>query len=276
MLRPVSVRRSASAPPRTFSGALRAGRRLTSPRRVLAMVGSAMTLLTVARAVVLFVESYSAVRSERLADTDLMNLCVDGSAAHSVDFRALCIKKKAERASPVLLKALLRACSTAFADFCEVFSSWTKIGLLVLFCLTGIAAPVVKAVALLCTAHLRRRAARRHRAGSTPMVALPRAANADDSSDDDDEAEHDDRGARGLLTSITLDDGDEEDAFGQGRVWARPSMGALAAMGRLMRRRRAARRAVATLGGPLEEDGEYDDADDYGYANGGVGHAKRN
>ena len=43
--------------------------------------------------------------------------------AHSADFRALCIKKKAERASPVLLKALLRACSTAFADFCEVFSS---------------------------------------------------------------------------------------------------------------------------------------------------------
>ena len=224
-----------------------------------------MTLLTVARAVVLFVESYSAVRSERLADSDLMNLCVDGSAAHSADFRALCIKKKAERASPVLLKALLRACSTAFADFCEVFSSWTKIGLLVLFCLTGIAAPVVKAVALLCTAHLRRRAARRHRGSSASMVALPRAGSADDSSDDDhDEAEHDDRGARGLLTTITLDDGDDDDAFGQGRVWARPTMGALAAMGRLMRRRRAARRAVATLGGHSRTTGD-DDADDFGY-----------
>ena len=83
--------------------------------------------------------------------------------------------------------------------------------------------------------------------------------------------------ARAGLTTITLDDGDDDDAFAQGRVWARPTMGALAAMGRLMRRRRAARRAVATLGGPLQEDHGYDDdADDFGYPNGGGLHAKMN
>ena len=132
------------------------GRKASKPKRVLALVGSLCSLLTVARVVVLFVESWSAVASEREADSELMQMCDVGTAAQSADFRALCVRKRADRASPVLLKALLRACSTAFADFCELFSSWTKVALLVLFCLTGIAAPVVKALAALFTAHLRK------------------------------------------------------------------------------------------------------------------------
>ena len=140
----------------TLRATVRSAARLTQPRRVITLVSSLCTLLTVARVVVLFVESWSAVASEREADTELMQMCDVGTAAQSADFRALCVRKRADRASPVLLKALLRACSTAIADFCELFSSWSKIALLILFCLTGIAAPIVKALAALFTAHLRK------------------------------------------------------------------------------------------------------------------------
>tara|TARA_B110001452_G_scaffold264223_1_gene266894 strand:+ start:3320 stop:4027 length:708 start_codon:yes stop_codon:yes gene_type:complete len=121
--------------------------RLASPKRVLRFIGSGLALLSVARVLVLVIESYSQVRNERLEDEDLMNACDTGIAAQSADFRALCLRKRAERAAPVLLKALLRACTVCFTDFCESMSSPTKIVMLVLFCLTGIAAPVVKALA---------------------------------------------------------------------------------------------------------------------------------
>ena len=131
--------------------------RLTSPKRVLSFAGASLTLLAFARVAVLVVESYSAVWNERDADHELVRLCNSGTAAMSNDFMSLCMKKRAERSAPVLLKALLRACGTAFADFCESFSSPTKLVLLILFCLTGVAAPVVKAVATLVVENLKRR-----------------------------------------------------------------------------------------------------------------------
>ena len=135
-----------------------------SPRRVLAMAASAFTLLALVRVLVLLVESYSAVRSERLADRELIAMCDAGTGAQSADFRALCLKKRAEQSAPVLFKALLRACGTAFADFCESMSSPTKVLLLILFCFTGVAAPVVKALAVVVSDNFRRR--RRRRSGS--------------------------------------------------------------------------------------------------------------
>lgn len=254
------------APGRTHSGPLslstlratvRSAARLTQPRRVITLVSSLCTLLTVARVVVLFVESWSAVASEREADAELMQMCDVGTAAQSADFRALCVRKRADRASPVLLKALLRACSTAFADFCELFSSWTKVALLVLFALTGIAAPIVKALAALFTAHLRK--SRRSRRSTDAMrygQRLQLGHVAPDSDDDEDEGEDADGG---LLTTIRLDVDDDEYT---GSGWSRPSLHALAAMGKLLRRRRAARRASAALSARVEEG---DDYDDYGY-----------
>ena len=138
--------------------------RATSPKKVLACVGTGLTLLACARVVVLYVESYSAVRSERQADHELVRMCDAGTASLSVDFRALCLKKRSERSAPVLLKALLRACATAFSDFCESMSSPTKVVLLLLFCLTGVAAPVVKAIATLVVDHLRNRKRKRSKA----------------------------------------------------------------------------------------------------------------
>ena len=161
----------------SWNGAQRLVARLTSPRKVLACVGGGLTLLTVARVVVLIVEAYSAVWSERSADRELMRVCESGTVSMSADFRALCLKKRAEQASPLLLKALLRAFATAFADFCESMSSPTKVVLLLLFCLTGVAAPVVKALATLVVDNLKRRHRRGRRA---------KAHDSDSESDGDD------------------------------------------------------------------------------------------
>ena len=131
--------------------------RLTSPKRVLRFVATGLAILSFARIAVLVIESYSQVRNERYEDEDLMRACDNGIASQSADFRALCLKKRSERSAPVLLKALLRACTTCFTDFCESMSSPTKVFMLVLFCLTGIAAPVVKAFAHLFVQSMRSR-----------------------------------------------------------------------------------------------------------------------
>lgn len=157
-----------------------------SPRRVFAATASALSLLAVVRVLVLLVESYSAVRSERLADRELVAMCDAGTGAQSADFRALCLKKRAEQSAPVLFKALLRACGTAFADFCESMSSPTKVLLLILFCFTGVAAPVVKALAALVADSLRRRRRRRRRGGGGASGCKESGSDDDSSSEDGD------------------------------------------------------------------------------------------
>lgn len=130
---------------------------IASPRRVLRFVASGLLLLSVARILVLLIESYVQVRNERQEDEDLILACASGVASQSADFRALCLKKRAERSSPVVLKAVLRAVTTCFADFCESMSSPVKVVMLLLFALTGIAAPVIKACSQLVVESVRER-----------------------------------------------------------------------------------------------------------------------
>tara|TARA_B110000858_G_scaffold81878_1_gene94924 strand:+ start:2294 stop:2926 length:633 start_codon:yes stop_codon:yes gene_type:complete len=145
---PVSINRAVLNP---FS-------RIASPKKVLGLITAGMTLLTMARAIVCLVEAYSAVRSERMADYGLIVLCEERSeAAISADFRTLCLRKRAERAAPILLKAILRAVTTAFSEFCEVFSSPSRVALLVLFSITGMAAPVVRALAAMFMHNIKKR-----------------------------------------------------------------------------------------------------------------------
>jgi len=118
-------------------------------KRAIQIVGAASLGLTAVRILVLFSESYSLVRAERTSDQSLIELCrrEDAAASASAKFRSACLSARAASASPIIFKALLRAVHTAFADFCECFSSPTKIGLLILFVLSGISAPIVKALA---------------------------------------------------------------------------------------------------------------------------------
>jgi hypothetical protein len=56
--------------------------------------------------------------------------------------RAACLQAQADRASPVVLKAVLRAVSIAFEDFSESVSSPGKLLIVVLFVLSSIFMPV--------------------------------------------------------------------------------------------------------------------------------------
>ena len=168
-------------PVRVHSRAFNPVKLLASPKRVVGFITTGLTILTIARIVVCLVEAYSEVRHERLADEGLMKLCGDptADATAAPDLRALCLRKRAERAAPILLKAVLRAVTTAFTEFCEVFSSPSRVALLVLFSITGIAAPVVKALVALFVQSLKRRRLKR----SSVKYATS------DSEDTDDEGE---------------------------------------------------------------------------------------
>lgn len=160
-------------------------RAMASPKKVFALITAGLTFLTFARIVVCLVEAYSQVRHERLADEGLMRLCNDpaSEAASAPDMRALCLRKRAERAAPIVLKAVLRAVTTAFSEFCEVFSSPSRVALLVLFSITGIAAPVMKALAALFVQNLKKRRQRRQ---SAKYVT----SDSEDSDEDGDDNGH--------------------------------------------------------------------------------------
>jgi hypothetical protein len=117
------------------------GMRLTAKQAV-ALIGGLVTLVSFARVVVLFLEALSAVRIERAADVELLELCAQGSASESMKMRSACLQARADRASPILLKAVLRAVSTAFEDFSDSVSSPGKLLVVVLFVLSSVFLPM--------------------------------------------------------------------------------------------------------------------------------------
>lgn len=118
-----------------------AGMRITAKQAV-ALVGGLIALVSFARVAVLFLESLSAVRIERAQDADLLELCMQGSARESMKMRSACLQAQADRASPILLKAVLRAVSTAFEDFSESVSSPGKLLVVVLFVISSVFLPI--------------------------------------------------------------------------------------------------------------------------------------
>ena len=115
--------------------------RLT-PKRVMALVGGLVAIGSFARVAVLFLESLAAVRDERYQDTELLELCRTGVARESLKMRSACLQAQADKASPIVLKAVLRAFSTAFEDFSDSVSSPGKMLVVVLFALTSVFIPV--------------------------------------------------------------------------------------------------------------------------------------
>jgi len=113
-----------------------------------------VTLLSMARCIVSFCEAYTFLAAERISDMELLRLCDSGAASESLKFRDACIHAKASRSSPLMLKALLRCIKLSFVEFSEQFTSPTRVIILVLFCVSGLALPVVKAMSSLATAHL--------------------------------------------------------------------------------------------------------------------------
>lgn len=153
--------------------------RATPPKKVLAIGSAALSALAVARVLVLLVEAWVVVRDERAADSELIELCARGTAKYSADFRSLCLRKQSELAAPLLLKALLRAVSVSFADFSETVNTPGRIALLILFTLTGAAAPVAKALVGILVQNMKVRRSRRASSGKY------HTSDSDDSDDSD-------------------------------------------------------------------------------------------
>lgn len=109
-----------------------------------------MTLVTAtvsfARVAVLFLEAHAAVSAERNADLDLLSLCNDGIAQQSSKMRSACLHAQADRASPILLKAILRAVNTAWSEFADSAGSPYKLLVVSLFILSALVLPVLPAV----------------------------------------------------------------------------------------------------------------------------------
>jgi hypothetical protein len=111
-------------------------------KRCVALIGILLAIISFSRVAVLFLEALTEVRSERLQDSELLELCKQGAARGSMKMRAACLQAQADRASPVVLKAILRAVSTAFADFSESVSSPGKLMVVVLFVLSSLFLPI--------------------------------------------------------------------------------------------------------------------------------------
>ena len=117
-------------------------------RHIVTTIIGASVALSMVRITVLFSESWAAVRAERAGDAALLQICNEQTLAVSEKFRNACLSARADSASPVLLKTVIRSVHTAFADFCEAFNTPSRIFVLILFMLSGFSAPLVKAVCI--------------------------------------------------------------------------------------------------------------------------------
>jgi len=113
------------------------------PARLLAVVSSLLALYSLARVAVLFFEALSTVRGARDEDEALLSLCQAGQASGSAKMREACLKAQAERASPIVFKAIVQAVSTAFKDFSDSVGSPFKMLVVALFLLSSVLLPVI-------------------------------------------------------------------------------------------------------------------------------------
>ena len=144
-----------------------------SKKRVAAWVGTALMLLSLARVLVLFLESMASVRDERLNDLELIELCRTGMARGSSKMRAACLQAKSDSASPIVLKAVIRAVSTAWHEFSESVSSPFGFLTFVLFMLSSLVLPIVPWI----------------RAATSMWSSFASSTVAADDDDDDDDVE---------------------------------------------------------------------------------------
>ena len=119
-------------------------------KKLVAYTTGFLALVSFARAGTLFLESVAAERAEREADDDLLRLCRSGDAKGSAKMRTACLQAASDRASPIILKAIVRSVRTAWGEFRETVSSPLGLASVLLFLLSSLVLPVVpwlKAVA---------------------------------------------------------------------------------------------------------------------------------
>ena len=112
-------------------------------KRLFGAVTGLLALISFSRVAVLFLEAVAEVHDERLHDAELLELCSSGQARGSVKMRTACIQAQSDRASPLLLKAVVRAVGTAWREFATTCASPPGIASRVLFVLSSLVLPVV-------------------------------------------------------------------------------------------------------------------------------------
>jgi hypothetical protein len=112
-------------------------------KRLFGAVTSILAIISFSRVAVLFLEAVAEVRDERLHDAELLELCSSGQARGSIKMRTACIQAQSDRASPLLLKAVVRAVGTAWREFASTCASPLGFASMVLFVLSSLVLPVV-------------------------------------------------------------------------------------------------------------------------------------
>ena len=113
-----------------------------SSKRLLRWVSVVCMTVTVARTTVLFFESIASVRAEREADVELLALCRSGTARESAKLRSACLAASADRASPLLLKAMVHAAGVVADDFWSSIQTSYGFVAMLLFVVSSVALPL--------------------------------------------------------------------------------------------------------------------------------------
>jgi hypothetical protein len=111
-------------------------------KNAVTIIGVLSTFISFSRVCVLFLESLSTVRDERQQDAELLVACANGVARGSMKMRSACLQAQSDRASPIVLKAILRAVLIAFQDFTDSISSPGKLMVVLLFVVISIFIPL--------------------------------------------------------------------------------------------------------------------------------------
>tara|TARA_X000001036_G_scaffold195343_1_gene184209 strand:- start:810 stop:1382 length:573 start_codon:yes stop_codon:yes gene_type:complete len=112
-------------------------------RRLVAAVSGVAAVVSFARVLVLFLEARALVNDEREQDRELLVLCRNGAARGSVKMRSACLQAQADQASPLVLKAIVRAVSTAWGEFYDAVSTPFGAFAVLLFFASSLVLPVV-------------------------------------------------------------------------------------------------------------------------------------
>lgn len=113
------------------------------PSRLIAVISGLLALYSIAGVANRFFEAWSEVNTARTEDEKLLTLCSAGEAADSPKMRRACLEARADRASPILFKAISKAVNTAFKDFSDTVGSPFKLLVFLLFLISSVTLPVV-------------------------------------------------------------------------------------------------------------------------------------
>lgn len=121
-------------------------------KRLFGWASVVMAIISFSRVMVLFLEAMATVRDERSQDYELLDICQRGEARGSAKMRAACLQAQADRASPLMLKAVVRAVSTAWREFSESVATPFGFATMILFVVSSLLLPIVPWIRAILTA----------------------------------------------------------------------------------------------------------------------------